>query len=210
MASLNHSTMMMPLKSRVSIDKVVEIIDGVKEVLQHGVFRLTVFTANDPAILDHIGIEDMAKEVKESVPNTVGKAPGISWDVFEDTFHYVKKVVSEHDTVTRRQRLSFVSSMYDPLGLVSHIVILGKLLFREANRIQISWDDVVPASLSDRWTVWLSSLKDIDKLKFDRCVLPGCFEDAVIELHFRDASSVAYGTCTYVRAINWEKYMLSS
>ena len=193
------------LKSCVSIDEAVDVIDGVKEVLGHGGFRLTKFTANDRTILDHIDTEDRAKEVKELVPNTVSKALGIQWDVFEDTFHYVNKVASEHDTVTRRKMLSFVSSMYDPLGLVSPIVILGKLLFQEATRLQMSWDDVVPASLSNRWIAWLSSLQDIDKIKFDRCVLPEGFEDAVIELHhFGDASSVAYGACTYVRAINRE------
>ena len=91
------------LKSCVSIDEAVEVIDGVKEVLGHGGFRLTKFTANDRTILDHIDTEDRANEVKELVPNTVSKALGIQWDVFEDTFHYVNKVASEHDTVTRRK-----------------------------------------------------------------------------------------------------------
>ena len=178
---------------------------GTKDVLNHGGFKLTKFAANDREILKLIDDDDLAKEVKELVPNTVSKALGIKWDVFQDSFYYVSKGISDDGEVTRRKILSYVSSLYDPLGLVCPVVICGKLIFQEATRLQLSWDSVVPSHLSDRWLSWVSTLSDLDSLKFDRCVLPAGFEDAAVEIHhFGDASSTAYGACCYLRAINLE------
>ena len=193
------------LRSCKSIADATEVIHGTKDVLNHGGFKLTKFAANDREILKLIDDDDLAKEVKELVPNTVSKALGIKWDVFQDSFYYVSKGISDDGEVTRRKILSYVSSLYDPLGLVCPVVICGKLIFQEATRLQLSWNSVVPSHLSDRWLSWVSTLSDLDSLRFDRCVLPAGFEDAAVEIHhFGDASSTAYGACCYLRAINLE------
>ena len=193
------------LRSCKSVADATEVIHGTKDVLNHGEFKLTKFAANDREILKLIDDDDLAKEVKELAPNTVSKALGIKWDVFQDSFYYVSKGISDDGEVTRRKILSYVSSLYDPLGLVCPVVICGKLIFQKVTRLQLSWDSVVPSHLSDRWLSWVSTLSDLDSLRFDRCVLQAGFEDAAVELHhFGDASSTAYGVCCYLRAINLE------
>ena len=66
------------------------------------------------------------------------KALGIRWDVNGDEFYYVSGNDIKHGGVTRRCMLSQVSSMYDPFGPVSPIVMQGNMLFQEAIRLKLS------------------------------------------------------------------------
>ena len=191
------------LQSFPTTDEAIEAMRSTKEALKHGGFNLTKFTANHDDILTHIDASDRAKEVKGLVPDTISKALGVKWDVFNDCFRYVNKVVTTDAPPTRRSILSHVSSMYDPLGLIIPIVIRGRLLFQEATRLRLGWDDPVPPSLKSKWTSWLSSLNVLDELCFPRCVLTSGFEDCSIEFHhFCDTSSVGYGACSFVRTVN--------
>ena len=47
--------------------------------------------------------------------------------------------------------LSRISSMYDPLGIASPVVIQGKMLFQESTRLSLAWDETVPNELAFRW-----------------------------------------------------------
>ena len=93
--------------------------------------------------------------------------------------------------------------MYDPLGLVGPIAHCGKILFQEAARFKLSWDEQVPAALAQKWMGWKTSLGGIEALKFDRCLVSEKFVNGSVELHhFCDASQVGYGACAYLRVVN--------
>ena len=109
---------------------------------------------------------------------------------------------SREGPITRRQMLSYVSSLYDPLGLISPVVLQGKVLFQDATALKLGWDDNVPLHLENKWWEWLDSLPELNELSFNRCVVPDSFENGVFELHhFSDASERSYGACSYLRVI---------
>ena len=191
------------LKSVRNFSEACDVIHETKRVLRHGGFNLTKFMVNDNALLEQVDIENRAKDVKEIVPDIYCKALGIQWEVSGDTFHYKYKCNDQPSCVNRRHMLSCVSSMYDPLGLIGPVVLQGKTLFQEATRLRLTWDDPVPPSLLTKWVTWQESLQGLDKLKFDRCVVPPDFIDGVYEIHhFCDASLTGYGACSYLRIIN--------
>ena len=106
--------------------------------------------------------------------------------------------------------LSVVSSIYDPLGLINPLIITGKLLFQEATRFKLSWDEVVPHSLKYQWEDWVISLRKVIELRFPRCLKPTEYDLGTVELHhFSDASQKAYGSCTYLRCVNKNGKILS-
>ena len=122
-----------------------------------------------------IPVDDRAKEVKEIGSQSTGKVLGIQWDISNDCFYY--QINSESNNklnseVTRRNMLSVVSSIYDPLGLINPLIITGKLLFQEATRLKLSWDEVVPHSLKYQFEDWVSSLRKVIELRFPRCLKP--------------------------------------
>ena len=87
--------------------------------------------------------------------------------------------------MTRRSILSLTSSLYDPLGLISPIVIQGRMLFQESTRLKLDWDVEVPDHLRVQWSDWLISLAGISELRFKRCVVPAGFVDGVAQLWLR-------------------------
>ena len=191
------------LKSVDSIEKACEVIHGTKDILSRGGFNLTKFMVNRDTLLEQVDERDRAEEIKQIVPDIYCKALGIQWEVGSDIFYYCYKGNRKCESVTRRQMLSYTSSMYDPLGLITPIVIQGKVLFQEATRMKLAWDDNVPTCLHNKWAAWLCSLTNLEKLHFNRCILPHDFADGVFELHhFCDASTIAYGACSYLRVIN--------
>ena len=132
------------------------------------------------------------------------RALGIQWHVNEDSFRYVNKreQIDDATAITRRHILSCVSSMYDPLGQISPIVLTGKMIFQETTRRGLDWDDLVPDDLARKWRAWQSSLQNLCNLSFSRCVVSAGFENGIAELHhFSDASAVGYGACSYLQVV---------
>ena len=133
----------------------------------------------------------------------MSKALGVKREVCGDTFQYMYKQQSQAGPVTRRLMLSYISSMFDPLGFIAAITLRGKMLFQEATGLQIDWDTPVPDALAHSWMEWLQYLPELDTFKFNRCMIPGEFADGVAEVHnFCDGSQAGYGCYSYIRVIN--------
>ena len=190
------------LKSVRTYSEAVEVIQGTKKLLKSGGFNLTKFVVSDTRLFDLIEETDRAKEVKVISPEMLSKALGIKWNVSYDAFYYVSREHDSPSVVTRRNMLSKVSSMYDPLGLICPVILQGRVLFQEATRMKLDWDDGIPSELSHRWSQWLSSLSHLSSLSFPRCIIPKEFADGVMELHFCDASVRGFGACSYLRIVD--------
>lgn len=190
------------LKSFISTDEAISVVQGTKSLLETGGFKLTKFVSNDSGVLAAIPLEDQAKEVKDLSLDVRSKALGIRWNVSDDHFYFDAKV-ADVPKVTRRHILSVVSSTFDPLGFLSPVVLIGRLIFQEATRLKLGWDEVVPVELQNRWDSWLQDLMSLSMIRIPRCLVRGDPSDMVFELHtFCDASARAYGCCSYLRSVD--------
>ena len=192
------------LRSVKTTEEIREVVSGTKKVLRHGGMNLRDFMTNNKQVLDEIDPEDRAKCLQQVMPESISsKALGTLWNVSEDEFYYEARL-SKPNVLTRRTMLSYVSSIYDAIGLISPIVLTAKLCFQDATRLKLTWDEPVPRHLQDRWQIWLDSLDSLPELRFARCVIPEGFEDdCLYELHiFSDSSSQMYGACAYIRAVS--------
>ena len=177
------------------------LLPAVCDVLKKGGFPLGKHMINDPEVLSSIPEEDRAKEAKVVTEEMRCKALGIRWEVSSDCPSYARTEDSS-SALTKRGMLSKVAAMYDPLGLIIPIVILGRMLFQQAVRLRLGWDDPVPDDLGRRWTRWWQSLEGLREVQFPRALIPASFTDAAAELHlFCDGSTQAYGVCTYIRLL---------
>lgn len=191
------------LKSVPTVSEVIEVIVDTKRVLSCGRFNLTKFVTNNKDLLKYVNEEDRAAEVKEIKPDVHCKALGIKLDVNQDEFYYVNKLSDFQGNVTKRHILSQLSSMYDPLGLISLVVHPCKVLFQQTTRLKLDWDAPVPSELAHKWLNCLKSLRFISELRFPRCICPKGFVSGAMEIHnFADASEVGYGAYSYLRVIN--------
>ena len=85
--------------------------------------------------------------------------------------------------------MSTVSSIYDPLGLVSPLVLRGKQILQELCRNAVDWDDEVPDHIQPKWIKCREELCKLDQLRVPRCYKPDNFDEVErVELHhFSDA-----------------------
>ena len=190
------------LKSVSSSDEALHVIGGVTSVLKKGGFRLTKFVSNDMSVISKVPENDRAKECKDLTHGGESKALGVRWNFQDDEFWFDLNI-EDCKRINRKKMLSIISTMYDPLGIVSPVLIAGKIILQDATRLKIGWDEEVPASMQQSWIHWLQSLADLKRLRVPRCVKPARFDDSFHELHhFSDASEKAYGSCSYLRSIN--------
>ena len=176
-----------------------DVIIRVCSVLLKGGFPLSKHMVNVPAVLESIPEEERAKEAQVITDSLRCKALGIRWDVVLDTFQYVKIVVACL-VVCKRFILSNVASLFDPLGLLAPVLILGRQIFQRCVRLGLEWDEPVPPELRELWSRWSESLARLESLSFPRCIVPPGYECAKAELHhFCDGSLSAYGVCSYLR-----------
>jgi hypothetical protein len=102
--------------------------------------------------------------------------------------------------------LSTVCSVYDPLGIVAPVILIGRQILQDLCRDNYDWDDSVPNELLSRWEKWRSDLHLLEQVKLPRCVKPTGFgKPTKIEIHsFSDASDVGIGQVSYLRLTNAE------
>ena len=92
--------------------------------------------------------------------------------------------------------MRFLASIYDPLGLVSPVSLVRKLLYREVCKQHLPWDQKVPESVGKQWTRFEKSLPE--QVQVPRS-LAG-FEESIeaIDLHaFGDTSGAGTAAAMY-------------
>ena len=186
------------LRSVGTTEEAISIVHSLCKLLALVGFRLTKWISNDRRVLEAIPVEERAKGVKNldldgsSLP--VERALGIHWNT--DTDRFGIQIKSKQKEFTRRGLLSFVSSVYDPLGLVCPFVVRAKMIFQDECKSGKEWDDPLSPENQLRWSKWLEELPLLKQFEVERCLMPAGFGKPVkCELHhFCNASMSAYGS----------------
>ena len=164
----------------VSLDnesEAISFIEQLSSVLRKGGFRLTKWMCNRVGILHSIPESERAPSVKEidyeMLP--VERTLGLYWDTQKDKFLYQVNIPER--PITRRGILSSVSSIYDPLGLVSSFILPAKQLLQRLCRCGIGWDEDIPDKERRLWMKWCETARSLVQLSFPRCLKPGNHTD---------------------------------
>ena len=196
------------IASCVSEKEAKALIKDAVSICAKANIRLHKYVSSSPEVLQSIPETERAK-AKGSLefgrpPSAVEHVLGMQWNVDDDELMFTFSMADRPHT--KRGALSILASIYDPLGILTPCILVGKLLLQEMTRLKIAWDDPLPDHLSVKWSDWLQELSNFDQITIRRCLLPEDFGHVQsVELHhFSDASSVAYGQCSYVRFINTE------
>ena len=80
--------------------------------------------------------EDISKELPGS--SVIERALGVTWCIHSDTFQF--KIVLPEKPCTRRGIFSVVSSIYDPIILISPYFLEGKRILQQLCVMGSGWD----------------------------------------------------------------------
>ncbi|XP_055585541.1 uncharacterized protein LOC129738386 [Uranotaenia lowii] len=169
------------------------------ELTSRGGFPLRKWCSNANQALEGIAPENLATQtIRKFDPEETIKILGISWEPLTDKFRFDFCPQMNKGPITKRNMLSNIARLYDPLGFVAPIVVRAKVMLQQIWTLSLDWDDEVPLELQNSWTRYLEELPFLSNLRIDR----HAFFDQNIELHsFADASETAYGACVYGRSI---------
>ncbi|XP_065070928.1 uncharacterized protein LOC135695688 [Rhopilema esculentum] len=122
------------------------------------------------------------------------KLLGLAWDKREDTLAISFPEMPER--VTKRTVLSGLALVYDPLGIVSPVLLTGKIIYRDICEEGLSWDKEITDQLQKRWQRFIKSLPE--RIEIPRSVTPAKESVKGIDLHaFGDASGNGVSAAVY-------------
>ncbi|KZR98304.1 Uncharacterized protein APZ42_006342 [Daphnia magna] len=119
-----------------------------KKLLQLGGFNLTKWTSSSRKVISALrefGLASPTLDLDlEKLP--IKRTLGVMWNGETDMLTFKMRKQPSHDVLTKRNFLSIISSVYDPLGLVAPVVFLMKSLLQDiwTYERRIGWDDSIP------------------------------------------------------------------
>ncbi|XP_045533952.1 uncharacterized protein LOC123721008 [Papilio machaon] len=170
-------------------------------------FLMRDWISNDPQALSHLPSELRSKKLEavnlgESSVNVSTRVLGLKWQPDRDiiSFNYLEDFTVSN-VLTKRNALSHLMRIYDPLGLLGPLVSRGRILFQTIWRKGIDWDDQLSQTDQKLWRELFEDLLATSQLQLPRYYsLSGLVQER--ELHiFSDASELAYAAVCYWRII---------
>ncbi|XP_065904067.1 uncharacterized protein [Dysidea avara] len=133
------------LLSSLYVDNVVSGCDNEQEAVQYFLesrslmslskLNLRAWTSNSSSLRE-LAQQHSIAELKETV-----KVLGLCWNVeFDELSLSPKPELATCTPVMKREVLRYISSIFDPLGLVTPVTITAKLLLQELWQDNVSWD----------------------------------------------------------------------
>ncbi|XP_012542665.2 uncharacterized protein LOC105840305 [Monomorium pharaonis] len=184
-----------------TVKDALRLAHEIDTILRGGCFHLRKWNSNSEAFINAIQTEPGSNQI-HLTQDTNSKTLGLSWDAKKDMLNYQTNAISnKSNRVTKRTILSVVSQLFDPLGLVSPTIVLGKIIMQKIWKLGIGWDEALPLDLFTLWSQFCEDMKFINEVSIPRYTMG--HQCRVLELHgFSDASEIAYGACLYVRAVD--------
>ena len=181
----------------------VKLINSTANWVMHG------WASNEPSVLKVLNEPENSNE-SISLAN-IGKEEervlGLQWITDSDvlTFKFGEtKIPSDirkgDRKPSKREFLSAIMSVFDPLGFLSPLTIQARILMQDIWASHVKWDEKIGDCDFERWKFWLRELE-----KVMLCQIPRCYNLSKnvgsIELHvFCDASEKAYAAVAYWRS----------
>ena len=75
------------------------------------------------------------------------------------------------------------SSIFNPLGFFSPVILHPKLLLQRLTREKLDWDDQIDDDAQRVWDKWYFTLKALNEVKISRCMTLGLKDESTREVH---------------------------
>ena len=208
-----------------SVKEGIELCKKLKIRFQEVQFNLRKWRTNSNELCEFIEPFDVNSEIVKNDAVNIGilnsqtvnsefvnkiknrKVLGIEWDDDGDKLIFrlneiFKDALNIHPT--KRNILSVISTIYDPVGYLQLVTIQLKILFQEICKLKVDWDDIIKDILP-KWNNICKYLNSLQEIVINRCYYVYQFDDPIDSyyLHgFSDSSLAAYAACIYLKSVS--------
>ena len=181
-----------------SAEEGYKLIQEASDVMNQAAMPLAKWVSNSPAVAEvlHRDFKDKFIDA-ESV-----KVLGMKWLATSDAFSFSIASLPDGLCITKRIVLSYLSRLFDPLGIAAPYVMRIKCLFQDLWRAGLQWDDEIPSEFHVQFLRWVDGLQVLQQWSIPRSYTgSGWSSIRGLALHaFGDASPRGYGACVYLVA----------
>ncbi|XP_074100586.1 uncharacterized protein LOC141528440 [Cotesia typhae] len=179
-----------------SIDQLNTIAQQLNSMCASACLPLDKWKSNTQEFIIPSTSQSKDKSSLHTFDESLSKVLGLSWSSTHDQFTF-QSSISESAVITKRSILSEVAQLFDPLGLISPVVIQAKIqqLWLE----KLDWDDQLCPDTVNQWTKFREDISKLTKLRIPRWINLQS-NSYSIQLHgFSDASQLAMAAVVYLR-----------
>ena len=134
-----------------SLQEVEKIKSDSLELFEKVGLKLHKWQSNEPSLeTNDLNSEKELNFAKEHLGTKANetKILGLNWDKQRDIFRV--EIPTESQSLTKRNILKTLASIYDPLGFMSLVLFIGKILFRNLCVLRIPWDNEIPQKIKNK------------------------------------------------------------
>ncbi|GFY06137.1 integrase catalytic domain-containing protein [Trichonephila clavipes] len=180
-----------------SLDSARKIVHELQNLMSAGGFELRKWSCTYPEVLPNTLKTNISSHSFDE--ESIQKILGLFWDLNEDSFK-VRAVLSDQVS-TKRQMLSIIARIFDPLGFVSPSTIILKIILQDLWKAGLDRDDEISSDILNRWNRFQAEISCLKQIKVPRYVQTQNAKHC--EIHgFCDASSKAYSAVIYLRVVS--------
>ena len=188
-----------------SVPEALKLVQGLIETLSEGGFNLTKWLSNSPEVMNSLDPASLDPAGVVDLESALGSTLGLKWDFKNDLLvfdfkSFLEKVEQQNEKFTRRSILSLVASIFDPLGIIAPLIILGKIVLQSLCKLKDGWDVIADEAHTLEFKSWIKLIESISSFS-----VPRCFKSAdigniqTVEIHgFADSSKKAYSAAIYI------------
>jgi len=196
--------------SRDTVEEAIKIANDLITMFGRIGWPLIEFQSNSQEFLQNLPREHVSKKMIEVANDTeefITKVLGIFWKPQPDVYVYrlnddsiIKKCTEQNYLPTKKEMLSTVMRIFDPLGQIAPFRIRGHMIMQHVWRAGTDWKKKPPTEICEEFTRWLRDFAEISKLEIPRKYSQYPLSKCEVTLHvFVDAGSEAYAACAYLR-----------
>lgn len=184
-----------------SEDRLIQICNRLANELHSGQFHLRKWRSNNSYLLNQIQGQNCTDELLKINKNEYSKTLGLLWSSAEDKLKFSVDVNTFPSPISKRNILSTIAKIFDPLGLINPIILQAKIILQRLWTTGASWDEPLSSEFQSDWANFIKQLHELNDIIIPRRVI--CPSPLKIEIHaFSDASIQAYSACIYIRSIS--------
>jgi len=185
-----------------SINECYSIYTELCRVLNAAGMPLKKWCTNSPQLLNQIPHtqDDPSYLLKFNDEVTISTL-GLTWQPSIDYFRFILKDWGSSVVMFKLSLLSDISRIFDPLGLLTPLLIKGKIFLQQLWTLKLGLGfhyQLISCYVGSTFIINLRN-KELEHIRVPRTVLN--IDASIIEPHgFADASQEAYGGCVYLRS----------
>ncbi|XP_037925672.1 uncharacterized protein LOC119660846 [Hermetia illucens] len=180
-----------------TLSRLNEIASQVEALCLTGCFPVAKWKSNHPSFCK-VNSSSLSSNTSHQFDEFTCKILGMSWKCSPDILTFTGHIF-QTSAITKRIILSETAQLFDPLGLISSVIVRAKILMQDLWLEKIRWDDPLTTQITHRWKTFRSELVDLANLKIPRW-LNLTSDLSHVEIHgFSDASQTPMAAAVYIR-----------